>query len=446
MTTASARLRAAAAATAALGLAASISLLSASSALGAGPTGDSITLALTDPGTVASNANAARLPGWVLPSGSSEDASVTADGAFRISNAARAPFFTHAGYVTPALTVSAAETAVGPSSVNTFDTSFTVASANGAYQEGLNIGIAFGDVAQTWGRSGGNLYFIHKNGVLNLVSFWAEPSKNGTPPVTSASIVWTEKVHATLDPTVPHNIRAVVRFYDGPDNDVVEIYADGERVGTASTFEGYVQIKADPVAQPGAPIGALDFMSGANTTSSTGLSLISSAAKVPALLGNGFTFAGITYSTYDVEPDPVAAPTLPTAPEPVPDADLVLPPTSDAATEITATGTGFDPYEIVDFTVYSTPIYLGWARADAFGNVTHTFTVPASFTAGQTHTVQGVGQRSARVVNSSLAITASTLAATGLSTEGTIAAGLAAVLLLGAGGTVVATTRRRQRA
>lgn len=433
---------------AALIAAAAATVLTTSSATAATTAGDSTTLSLTSPGSVASNANAARLPGWALPAGTSQDAEVTAAGAFRISNGTRAPFFSHGGYVTPGLTVSAAETAVSPTSVNTFDTSFTIASTTGGYQEGLNIGIAFGNADQSWGRYGGNLYFIHKNNVLNLVSFWAEPSKNGTPPVASASIVWTETVHATLDPSVSHDIRAIVRFNEGPDNDVVEIYADGVRVGTAGTFEGYVQIKADPVTQPAAAVGALNFMSGSNTTSSAGLSLISSAARVPALLGQGFAFSQITYATYDVEADPVAAPdvsTLPAAPSTTPDASLVLPPSSDADTQVTATGSGFDPYEVVDFTMYSTPTYVGWARADAFGNVSHTFTVPSTVSAGQVHTVQAVGQRSARTVNSTLTITASALAATGLDDGMVVAAGAGALLLLGAGGLAVAVSRRRAR-
>lgn len=356
------------------------------------------------PGSVASTAGAARLPGWALPSGTSQDGSITADGTFQLSNAGRVPGFSHGGYTTPALGQTAGETGVGD--VNTFDVGFTLGSATSGYQEGLSVGVTLDDAARDWSRYGGLVWFMHQDDVLKIGSFWLDPALNtGSRPLASASIVWTEQVIGTYDPAVAHDIRLVGTYVDGLGNDTIDVYVDGELAGTVGTFEGYAEVKN----QAPSPVGSLGFFFGPNTTSSAGLTVFSTTARVAGLAGAGFEFSNLVLRSYDVDLTPPAAPTtLPPLVE-TPDGTLELPPSATETGvvpggEIEATGTGFDPFETVLFTVHSTPQFLGWAQADLNGNVRATFTLPSGLAPG-THTVQAVGQRSARVVTSPVLVT-----------------------------------------
>ena len=42
-----------------------------------------------------------------------------------------------------------------------------------------------------------------------------------------------------VDPTVSHEIELRVTYVDGPDNDIIKVYLDGEYIGTTTTFENY---------------------------------------------------------------------------------------------------------------------------------------------------------------------------------------------------------------
>src|SRR5690606_16464044 len=120
-----------------------------------------------------------------------------------------------------------------------------------------------------------------------------------------------------------------------------------------------------------------------------------------ALDGHGFLFRDLAYASYQSTPatDPVLPPEPATA-------------TSGTTIEATVSGqqvpfeaSGFDPYENVGVSVYSTPHFAGWFRANAGGVVSGTITLPASFAPGSSHTLQAIGATS-----NSVAIAAITLA------------------------------------
>lgn len=249
---------------------------------------------------------------WLQVNRNAQDAYVTETGAFRISNALRAPFFSHDGLITPRLTRDAGE---GPGQLNTFEASFTLASAadGDGYQEGLNIGIALDD--GDWNRGGGNVYFIHRDGKLTLAAFWLDPSLNqGQRPVDSAAITWTEDVFAELDPARSYDIRIVAEFHEGLFNDVLKVYVDDElRLADGHTFEGFAEVKDYPLGT----VNSLGFQSGSSTKSSTGLNVISSATARPELTGLGFLFSNISYRSYDrPEATPSPTPTVSVSPTP----------------------------------------------------------------------------------------------------------------------------------
>jgi primary-amine oxidase len=161
----------------------------------------------------------------------------------------------------------------------------------------------------------------------------------------------------------------------------------------------------------------------------------------PATNGAGFLFSDVSYRSYErVVP---AEPTLPPAPStPTPDTGLGAPASGAPEQAITVTGEGFDAYETVQLTWFSTPVFGGWVQADAWGRVSATVTVPASLPVGA-HTLQAQGVRSGRVATTAFTVV---LPHTGASAESTLALSLGGVLLLTGGAIVGARALRRRRA
>ncbi len=401
-------------------------------------TGSTITVDLSNPGDVSkdtSDGAQERLPGWKLPNGQTKDGFVTDNEEFRLSN--RSTFFSHAGYVTPALTQTAGEAG----DVNTFDAEFTVGSGPAGYQEGLGVGIALEDAARSWSRYGGNVILLHQDDVLKVGTFWLDESKNtGVRPVPSANIEWSENFFAELDPTAEHEVRMVARFIDGPSNDVVDYYVNGQLVFTAPSWEGFAAIKNSAKA----PVGALSFFAGANTLSVRGMPTVATIVAQPGLAANsGFHFSDISYRSYDILDVPAAPPVV----EPTPSTtineviELLSPALADDDVPISVGG--FEPYENVHFTWYSNPIFAGWAQANERGFVFTSFRVPAAL-GGGTHTLQGVGARSGLVASIRTFVNFTELPATGPANVALMAGGGA--ILLASGAALVIIKRSRNKA
>ncbi|GHE11933.1 prealbumin-like fold domain-containing protein [Klenkia taihuensis] len=121
-------------------------------------------------------------------------------------------------------------------------------------------------------------------------------------------------------------------------------------------------------------------------------------------------------------------------------------PTVAAGRQQTITAGGFTPGETVRGTLYSTPVDLGTAVADAQGVATFTFTLPAGFEPG-THTVTAVGLTSGATSSVTFTVTAAgtpALAHTGVEVAPLL--GLGALALSGGAVLTVAGTRRRRTA
>jgi len=145
------------------------------------------------------------------------------------------------------------------------------------------------------------------------------------------------------------------------------------------------------------------------------------------------------------------------------------PSTVQAGKSISVTGRGYQPGETVTFTLFSDPIALGSATADASGSFTYTATIPVTVAPG-THTLRVAGVLSGGLAERVLRVTAATapglpdpglnvpgspgssdpmggtpgarLAATGAGTDGLLPAALALTLA----GLALFLLRRRTRA
>lgn len=91
---------------------------------------------------------------------------------------------------------------------------------------------------------------------------------------------WFETDIATLARNVPHTIRFVIDFYDGPRNDVVKIYIDGVLRKVGTTWEDYFR-----------------YCEGNPTRTVDSMLFRASGPAVPANTGNGYLIDGISAST-----------------------------------------------------------------------------------------------------------------------------------------------------
>ena len=101
---------------------------------------------------------------------------------------------------------------------------------------------------------------------------------------------------------------------------------------------------------------------------------------------------------------------------------------------MTFTGSGFLPGENVKGTVHSDPVDLGVSVADANGNVSFTWNVPANFATGE-HTVILTGETSTRQVEAIFTV----LAAGGASTTAAATAATSATTSAPAKGELATT-------
>lgn len=123
----------------------------------------------------------------------------------------------------------------------------------------------------------------------------------------------TTPIGSSLDRTVPHTVKISVDFLDGPGNDVVMVYLDGELKYTGTTWEDYYRD-----FETGSPhaVDSMTFRVG--------------GTAAPANLGNGFLIDNFTQSSGPL-PDV-------TAPDAITDLAASSPTTSSAVLDWTAPG------------------------------------------------------------------------------------------------------------
>ena len=99
-----------------------------------------------------------------------------------------------------------------------------------------------------------------------------------------ANFVGPTPVETGLDRTAPHTIKITIDFIDGPSNDIVRVYVDGNLRLTGTTWENYYEF--DSEAQPeGGPrtVDSILFRTG--------------GIAMPALAGYGFLIDNLSLST-----------------------------------------------------------------------------------------------------------------------------------------------------
>jgi hypothetical protein len=309
---------------------------------------------------------------------------------------------------------------------NTFETTFTVASATGGLQPGLGVDVALDGAS----RYGGVVNLRHTDAGLTIGSYWVPAD------ATSADLpAWRSAVFATVSPDVPHAVRAVAIFLDDQP-DVLQVYVDGALVSSAAatTWEFYSTIAGTGGDRS---VDSLSFKASSSAPSADGVGYTSGLPTAPATQGLGFLFSDISYGTStSAPPVPTEQPELPAAPaEPSPGSSIALENTEVTGDTVTFEAGGFLPYENVYVTIFSTPTFAGWLQANAAGVVSATVALPAGLTPGS-HTIQLTGTSGFVAVTG---FTLVALAATGLEAlpaillgGGLVLAGAAALVLVGA--------------
>lgn len=219
---------------------------------------------------------------------------------FRMSNAVVSGCFDDA--FSPRTTNAAGETTADPGTFPPgtlepfFDASFTVASFTGKLQPGLKVQVSpdRGD--------GARMSYVGFEHVAGGIDFTFYDVQGVTPPAVApclgcANFVQTDL--GTFDATVPHTVRITMQFNDGPSNDVVQVFIDGNLVHTGGSWEDYYTM--DTESSPTPPMVSRTVDS---------LLFRATGTAQPALAGEGYLFDDVSVSTGPVvsaEP-PVTAP------------------------------------------------------------------------------------------------------------------------------------------
>jgi len=186
--------------------------------------------------------------------------------------------------------VPAGEPGTG-ASADTFDASFTVASATGGLQPGLDVEV---DADTDGSRAGGGVVLHHvttgdQQG-LQVGTFW--PVTDGGDEIDD----WASR-SVVVDATVPHTIRYVVHFLaDAPD--VAHVYVDGELALTSGSWEVFHD-------GTGAGLQTVDGLlvrgsTSVPTTDGVGFDHVEPTAEQQAALdGEGLVLTDLSLSSYE---------------------------------------------------------------------------------------------------------------------------------------------------
>jgi hypothetical protein len=183
---------------------------------------------------------------------------------------------------TPHLLIPAGESSV-PGAVDTFYSSWYFKSVTGQLQDGLGITVSADSgvgTRMTYLRMADDA----SNGMnLQFYDF------GGTPEDFQYQMLVTH-----LDRTVWHRIDMNIHFVDGPGNDGVQIFLDGQLLVNGTTWEDYSRSVLQPDGSPGLlpPVNSLLFRAGGGPA-------------VTSTLGAGFYIDDISLTSLDT-PEPGA--------------------------------------------------------------------------------------------------------------------------------------------
>ncbi len=205
------------------------------------------------------------------------------DKALRISNAITSGCFSDQTFTESVADESGEATAAsngfsGGTRQPRFDASFDLASTvPSAEQSGLYMSVSpdRGDGA----RMSYLRFEDQSNGIHVFFDDYQDVTPLGSTAVLSdgcsGSDAFTDTDIATLDRSVPHNIRFSMRLIDGQGNDIVKIYIDGSLVQTGTSWEDYYRYCE--ATNTSRTVDSLLFRTGSNTN-----------ATFPGNAGKGF--------------------------------------------------------------------------------------------------------------------------------------------------------------
>jgi len=200
-------------------------------------------------------------------------------------------------------TVDAAGEPTTGAKYNTFEATFTVASATGTVQPGLGVDVALDGAS----RYGGVVSLRHSTDKLVIGSYWLPAGAADSSPTS-----WRSAIFTTVDPAVPHVIRAVAVFIEGKP-DTLDVYVDGTLVsaGTgATTWEAYTGSDGDR------SVDSISFKASSSAPTADGIGYAYGLPTAPATEGKGLLFNGISYgASMTVPASPTPEPTTPPAPQ-----------------------------------------------------------------------------------------------------------------------------------
>ncbi len=208
---------------------------------------------------------------------------------FRISNAVTSGCFGDQAFA-PGLVQQAGEPGAWDKNGNPvistqphFEAQFSIASATKAMQSGMNMSVSpDGGVGDRMSY----LRFVDQSDGIHVFFDDVTDSTHATNLDT-----FNESDVATLSYVMPHTVKLSMDFYNGPDNDVVKIYIDGNLVKTGTSWEDYYRF--DTESNPGLvnvsrTVDTMLFREGGTAT--------------PENVGNGYLIDNLSYSSGAVPP------------------------------------------------------------------------------------------------------------------------------------------------
>ncbi len=188
-----------------------------------------------DPGSISNGEN-----GWLVSGGSSRDQEIVDIGGlrghvFKMSSDPNISDF--AGPYTASLTETAGETGTS-ANVNTIRTSFDFKAVS-ASPDSSRLEIDFGVNA---GTDRANFMIIEWEESTRLRIAVNEPTTDGSWTTTNfAAFNGNRTLVQNIDTgsSAWHTLEMELRFVDGSNNDIIDIYLDGSYIGTTTTFENY---------------------------------------------------------------------------------------------------------------------------------------------------------------------------------------------------------------
>ncbi len=212
-----------------------------------------------------------------------------------------------------------------------FETQFDIASTQLAQQSGMHV-----SVSPDRGDGSRMSYLRFEDGASGINVFFDDVQ--GTSP---ANFVETQ-IGTDLSRTVPHTVKLTMDVVDGPSNDVVKVWIDGNLVITGTSWENYYRFDSEASAEQSPRIVKTVIIQARGSAN-------------PANLGQGYLFDNLSLTS-----STSTAPSVPVITTPVNNAIV----TTSALTKIDWTDStgGTNPpfeylYEAFNDVSYTTSIY-----------------------------------------------------------------------------------------